>query len=96
MKDQERLDGQDAGPRLTGEQATRLEAFVGAAFGFSLTLLVIFTSDLPRTAAELREALKKVPAFAARCAVPGMPWCHAYRERQWRSLQVAVSSGGGA
>ena len=61
-------DGQarDAsGFRLRGVQVTRLETFVDAAFAFSLTLLVIFSNDLPQSAAELREALKKVPTFIA-------------------------------
>lgn len=62
------------GFRLRGEQVSRLETFVDAAFAFSLTLLVIFTSDLPQTAAELREALKRVPTFVACFAVLMMFW----------------------
>lgn len=49
--------------RLRGEQVTRLETFVDAAFAFSMTMLVIFYNELPQTAAELRSALLKVPAF---------------------------------
>ena len=63
-----------SGFRLRGEQVTRLETFVDAAVAFSLTLLVIFTNDLPNTAAELREALKKVPTFVACFAVLMMFW----------------------
>lgn len=67
--------GRDAaGFRLRGAQVTRLETFVDAAFAFSLTLLVIFTSDLPQTAAELREALRRVPTFIACFAVLMMFW----------------------
>jgi uncharacterized membrane protein len=67
--------GRDAaGFRLRGAQATRLDTFVDAAFAFSLTLLVIFTNDLPQTAAELREALKRVPTFVACFAVLMMFW----------------------
>ena len=51
------------GFRLRGEQVTRLETFVDAAFAFSMTMLVIFYNELPHTAAELRSALLKVPAF---------------------------------
>src|SRR5690606_27753778 len=36
--------------------------------------LVIFTSELPQSAAELREALRKVPAFAACFALLMMFW----------------------
>jgi hypothetical protein len=53
------------GFRMRGGQVTRLEAFVDAAFAFSLTLLVIFFDDLPNTIAELREAMRRVPTFAA-------------------------------
>ena len=63
-----------SGFRLRGEQVTRLETFVDAAFAFSLTLLVIFTNDLPQTAEELREALKRVPTFIACFAVLMMFW----------------------
>lgn len=68
------LDRDAAGFRLRGQQVTRLETFVDAAFAFSLTLLVIFTSELPQGAAELREALRKVPAFAACFALLMMFW----------------------
>jgi hypothetical protein len=53
------------GFRLRGGQVTRLEAFVDAAFAFSLTLLVIFFNDLPDSIAELRMAMRRVPTFAA-------------------------------
>ena len=55
----------EQGFRHRGEQVTRLETFVDAAFAFSLTLLVIFFNDLPDTVAELRDALRRVPTFAA-------------------------------
>lgn len=53
------------GFRLRGEQVSRLETFVDAAFAFSMTMLVIFYNELPHTAAELRSALLKVPTFVA-------------------------------
>ena len=56
----------EQGFRLRGQQVTRLETFVDAAFAFSLTLLVIFFNDLPDTVAELRDAL------AARADVRGV------------------------
>ena len=68
------LNRDASGFRLRGEQVTRLETFVDAAVAFSLTLLVIFTNDLPATATELREAMKKVPTFVACFAVLMMFW----------------------
>ena len=51
------------GFRLRGEDVSRLETFVDAGFAFSMTMLVIFYNQLPDTAAELRDALRKVPSF---------------------------------
>lgn len=51
------------GFRLRGQQVTRLETFVDAAFAFALTLLVIFFETLPTSFEELREALRRVPTF---------------------------------
>jgi uncharacterized membrane protein len=47
-----------------GAQVTRLEAFVDAAFAFSLTLLVISFDAIPDSMPALFEALKGMPAFA--------------------------------
>ncbi|MCA0395612.1 MAG: DUF1211 domain-containing protein [Proteobacteria bacterium] len=81
-----------AGFRLRGEQVTRLETFVDAAVAFSLTLLVIFTNDLPSTAAELREALKKVPTFVACFAVLMMFWAAHNRWSRRFGLEDARST----
>lgn len=53
----------EQGFRLRGQQVTRLETFVDAAFAFALTLLVIFFETLPTSFDELREALRRVPTF---------------------------------
>ncbi|MGL6291314.1 MAG: TMEM175 family protein [Silanimonas sp.] len=53
------------GFRHRGDRTTRLEAFVDAAFAFALTLVIVMVGDLPRTAAELQDAAKSIPAFAA-------------------------------
>ncbi len=53
------------GFRERGAQVTRLEAFVDAAFAFSLTFLVISGNDIPKSIAAMVVALKGVPAFAA-------------------------------
>ena len=62
------------GFRVRGHQVTRLETFVDAAFAFSLTLLVIVFDDLPESIAELREALRQVPAFAFCFVMIAMFW----------------------
>ena len=53
------------GFRHRGDRTTRLEAFVDAAFAFSLSLVVIAVGSIPRTPEELMAALKSIPAFAA-------------------------------
>ncbi len=53
------------GFRERGQQVTRLEAFVDAAFAFSLTFLVITANQIPNSIASMLVALKGVPAFAA-------------------------------
>lgn len=52
-----------------GDKVTRLEAFVDAAFAFSVTLLVIAGDALPTSIAELEAALKQIPAYAASFAL---------------------------
>lgn len=65
------------GFRERGAQVTRLEAFVDAAFAFSLTMLVISTNDVPRSIPAMIVALKGVPAFAASFLLIAMFW-HAH------------------
>jgi hypothetical protein len=81
-----------SGFRLRGVQVTRLETFVDAAFAFSLTLLVIVTSDLPQTAAELRAALAKVPTFVACFAVLMMFWAAHNRWSRRVGLEDAAAT----
>lgn len=47
-----------------GDKATRVEAFVDAAFAFALTLLVIAGDRIPASVEELQQALKSLPAYA--------------------------------
>lgn len=62
------------GFRRRGQQVTRLETFVDAAFAFSLTLLVIVFDDLPGSVAELRMALRHVPTFGFCFVILAMFW----------------------
>ena len=62
------------GVRLRGEQITRLETFVDAAFAFAVTLLVVSFDAMPGSFAELYDALKRLPAFLAGFAIIAMFW----------------------
>lgn len=48
-----------------GDKVTRLEAFVDAAFAFSVTLLVVSGDHIPTSIVELIRAMKTIPAYAA-------------------------------
>ncbi len=57
-----------------GRDTTRIEAFVDAAFAFSLTLLVISIDEIPATYNEMIDALKGTPAFLASFVIVSMFW----------------------
>lgn len=59
----------------------RLDNFVDGAFAFAITLLVISGSSLPRTVAQLIDALRGVPAFAVCFAQLAVFW---YGHVRWR------------
>ena len=65
------------GVRLRGEQVTRLETFVDAAFAFAMTLLVVSFDAMPESFAQLYDALRRLPAFLAGFAILAMFW-HAH------------------
>ena len=67
----------DGGVRQRGEQVTRLETFVDAAFAFAVTLLVVSFDAMPTSFAELYDALRRLPAFLAGFAILGLFW-HAH------------------
>ncbi|TKS52903.1 dethiobiotin synthase [Luteimonas yindakuii] len=70
--------------------ATRLEAFVDAAFAFAVTLLVISVDAIPDSTAALVAALKSIPAFAACFAMIAMFWAsHARWSRRHNRDGVA-------
>ena len=80
------------GFRLRGLQVTRLETFVDAAFAFSLTLLVIVFDDLPGSVAELRAALRQLPAFAFCFVMLAMFWAGHNRWSRRFGLEDARST----
>ncbi|MGH8173389.1 MAG: TMEM175 family protein [Rhodanobacteraceae bacterium] len=55
----------DDGFRVRGTAPSRIDAFVDAAFAFAVTLLVISIGHVPESVAELVQAMRGVPAFAA-------------------------------
>lgn len=63
-----------------GQNVTRLEAFVDAAFAFAMTLLAISIDSVPGNREELVIALKGVPAFAASFFVISLFW---WDHNQW-------------
>ncbi len=74
-----------------GDKVTRLEAFVDAAFAFSVTLLVISGDNAPTSIALLKEAIKQIPTYAASFVVIMQIWMnHADWSRRF-GLNDAVS-----
>lgn len=65
------------GFRLRGHANTRIEAFTDAAFAFAVTLLMIGGGHVPANIAELVDALKGVPGYAASFALLCLFW-HAH------------------
>lgn len=68
------IETDSAGFRRRGFEVTRLVAFVDAAFAFAVTLLVISLDGMPSGVAELVDALKGIPAFAASFALLAQIW----------------------
>jgi len=64
----------EGGVRQRGEQVTRLETFVDAAFAFAVTLLVVSFDAMPSSFAELYDALRRLPSFLAAFAILAMFW----------------------
>lgn len=62
------------GVRMRGQETTRLDTFVDAAFAFSVTLLVVAFGQMPDSFAELDDALRRLPAFLAGFAIIATYW----------------------
>ena len=69
------------GFRERGEQVTRTEAFVDAAFAFAVTLLIFVGEDspIPRSLDQLYDTLRQIPAFAASFACVTLMWSAHHR-----------------
>lgn len=59
---------------MRGDNMTRIETFVDAAFAFAFTMLVISIDEIPRSPAELVELSKDIPAFILSCMSIGSVW----------------------
>jgi hypothetical protein len=64
----------DDGFRLRGGEITRLESLTDGAFALALTFLVIVQQEVPTSFAEMLEAFRQVPAFAASFGVLILFW----------------------
>ena len=59
---------------LRGENMTRIETFVDAAFAFAFTMLVISIDEIPKTVPELLSLSQDIPAFAISATIIGSIW----------------------
>ena len=66
------------GFRMRGQDVTGLESFSDAVFGFALTLLVV-SLEVPRSFADLIDAMRGFPAFAVCFAMLAMLWNSHYK-----------------
>lgn len=75
---------QATGLRERGQDVTRLEAFVDAAFAFALTMLVISVNGIPSSVEQLEVAIKGIPAFATSFGLIAAFWnAHARWSRRY-------------
>ncbi len=79
MQSIEALGRDSEGFRLRGEQVTRLETFVDAAFAFAVTLLVVSFDAMPDSFTELYDALRRLPAFLGGFAILALFWAAHHR-----------------
>jgi hypothetical protein len=73
------------GFRMRGQDVTRLESFSDAVFGFALTLLVV-SLEVPKSFADLIDAMRGFPAFAVCFAMLAMVWNSHYKFSRRYSL----------
>ena len=59
---------------LRGENMTRIETFVDAAFAFVFAMLVISIDEIPKTVPELLDLSQDIPAFLISATIIGLIW----------------------
>jgi uncharacterized membrane protein len=59
---------------LRGENMTRIETFVDAAFAFAFTMLVISIDEIPDSVPELLNLSQDIPAFLISATIIGSIW----------------------
>ena len=64
----------DRGKILRGENMSRIETFVDAAFAFAFTMLVISIDQIPTNPEELLELSRDIPAFLISAIIIGSIW----------------------
>ncbi len=64
----------DNGFILRGENMTRIETFVDAAFAFAFTMLIISVDEIPKSTDALFASAKDIPAFLVSCINIGFIW----------------------
>lgn len=64
----------DRGKILRGENMSRIETFVDAAFAFAFTMLVISIDQIPTNPGELLELSRDIPAFLISAIIIGSIW----------------------
>jgi uncharacterized membrane protein len=65
---------------LRGENMTRIETFVDAAFAFAITMLVISLDEIPKTVPAFFETARDIPAFLLSALLIAQVW---YKHSQW-------------
>ena len=81
----------EEGRIIRGDNMTRIETFVDAAFAFAFTMLVISIDEIPKTPPELFELSRDIPAFVSSALIIGAVWlAHAKWSRTF-GLQDSIT-----
>ena len=81
----------EEGRIIRGDNMTRIETFVDAAFAFALTMLVISIGEIPKSPPELFELSRAIPAFVFSALIIGAVWlAHAKWSRTF-GLQDSIT-----
>ncbi|NBQ72259.1 MAG: DUF1211 domain-containing protein [Gammaproteobacteria bacterium] len=81
----------EEGRIIRGDNMTRIETFVDAAFAFAFTMLVISIDEIPKSPPELFELSRDIPAFVFSALIIGAVWlAHAKWSRTF-GLQDSIT-----